>query len=100
MIRDHVAKSAGSFIEAAAMFHANGFRSSNLHVIDVVAIPQWLDDVIREAKDHQILNGLFSKIMIDTINLVLGEDLLQVLVKLSCGFEVVAEGLFNDHARP
>ena len=75
MIGNHVAKRAGGFIEAAAMLYANGFGGSDLHVIDVVAIPQRLDDVVGETKDHQILNGLFSKIMIDAVNLVLGEDL-------------------------
>src|ERR1700680_2243154 len=99
MIWNHVAKRAGSFIEAAAMFYANGFRGSDLHVIDVVAIPQRFNNVVGETEDHQILNGLFPKIMIDAVNLVLGENLFQVLVELSCGFEAVAEGVFNDHAR-
>jgi len=65
MIGNHVAKRAGSFIEAAAMLDANGFGGGNLYVVDVIAIPERLDDVVGKTEDHQVLNGFFAEGMID-----------------------------------
>ena len=100
VVGHHVAQRAGGFVKAAAMFDAHGFGGGDLHVIDVMAIPDRLDDAVRETEDHHVLDGLFAEIVIDAVDLVFGEDLLQILVELLGGFEVVAERLFDDDARP
>jgi hypothetical protein len=60
MIGNHVTQRAGGLVKTAAMLHAHSFRGGNLHVIDVVAIPQRLDDVVGETKHHQVLHRLFA----------------------------------------
>src|SRR5712664_1332581 len=75
MVGHHVAKGAGGFIEAAAMLDADGFRGGDLHVVDVVPIPQRLDDVVGEAKDQNVLDRFFAKVMVDAVDLILVEDL-------------------------
>src|SRR5256886_12292351 len=82
------------------MLDADGFRGGDLHVVDVIAVPQRLDDVVRKAKDHHVLDGLFAEIVVDAVDLVLRQNLLQFLVELFGGFQVMAKGLFDDHARP
>src|SRR6266850_2029900 len=100
MIRHHVAQGPGRFIETAAMLHTDGLRRRNLNVVYVVAVPQWLDDVVRKAEDHHVLYGLFAEIMIDAINLMFRKNLLQILVELLRRFQVVPERLFDDYACP
>ena len=78
MIGNHVAKCAGGFVKAAAMFDAHGFGGGDLHMVDVIAIPERLDDAVGEAEDHDVLDGLFAQIVIDAVDLVFGEDLLQI----------------------
>ena len=87
MVGNHVAKGAGGFVEAAAMFDADGFGGGDLHVVDVIAIPERLDDVVREAEDHQVLDGLFAEVVVDAVDLIFGEDLFQIFVELDRGGE-------------
>ena len=100
MVGNHVAKGAGGFVEAAAMLDANGFAGGDLHVVDVITIPKRLDDVVRKAKDHQVLDGLFAEVVVDAIDLIFSENLFQVVVQLDGGSEVMTEGLFDDDASP
>src|ERR1700730_12594205 len=100
MIRDHVAKSAGDFVKTAAVFDANGFCGGNLNVVDVVANPKGLNDVVGKAEDHNILDGFFSKIMIDAVNLFFRQDLFEILVELPGRFQIMAKMRFNDNASP
>ena len=69
MRRHHVAQRAGGIVEPAAMLDADGLRDRDLHVIDVIAVPQRLEDRIREAQDHDVLHGLFAEIMVDPVDL-------------------------------
>ena len=100
MIGNHVAQGAGSFVKAAAMFHAHSFGGGDLHVVHVIAIPQRLDNVVGKTEHHQVLNGFFSQVMIDAVNLIFREHLLEVLVELFRRFQVMAERFLDNDARP
>src|SRR5690348_12652162 len=100
MVRHHVLEGAGRFVKGAAMLDADGFGSGDLHMIDIGAIPKRLDHAVRETEDHQILDSLLAEVMVNAKNLLFGQYLLDVLVQLLRGFEVVAERLFDDHASP
>ena len=69
-------------------------------MIDVIAVPKRLDDVVGKAEDHDVLHGLFAEIVVDAVDLGLGQDLPQFLVELFRGRQVVAEGFFDNHANP
>jgi hypothetical protein len=75
-------------------------RRGDLDVIDEIAIPERLDDVVRKAEDQDVLHGLFAEVVVDAINLLFGQDFLQVLIELAGGIEVVAKGLFDDDTGP
>ncbi len=99
MVRDHVAQRAGLFIVSAALFDADLLAGGNLHAVDVAAIPDRLEDAVAESKYQNVLDGFFAQIVIDTIDLILVQDLLQCLVKLAGRIEIAAEGFF-DHEPP
>src|ERR1700687_1923755 len=75
MVGHHVAEGAGGFVKRAAMLDADRFRGVDLHVVDVVAIPERLDDVVGESKDQNVLDGFLAEIVVDAVNLIFGEDL-------------------------
>ena len=78
MIRNHVAQRPGSFVKPATVFDAHGFRRGNLHMIDIIAVPQRFNNIVGKAEDHQVLDRLFSKIVVNAVDLTLGEVLLQI----------------------
>ncbi len=100
MIGHHVAKRARSFVKAATVLDADGFGRGDLHVVDVVAVPERLDDVVGKAEDHDVLHGLFAEVMIDAVDLLFGQNLVQFLIQLLGRFEIVTKRLFDDNARP
>ncbi len=82
------------------MLDADRFCGGNLDVVNVVAVPERLDDVVGKAEDHDVLHGLFAEVVVDAVDLFFGKDLFKILVELFRGSQVVAERFFDDHARP
>lgn len=73
---------------------------THLHVSDEAARPQWLEDKIRKAQHGQVLDELFTEIMVDAKDLLLRQILLEVPVKLAVAFQVFTERLFDNDPRP
>ena len=69
MVLHHVAQGAGFFVVAGSGADAFRFAHSDLHVIDVLVVPNRLEDAVGEPDDHQILNGFFPQIVIDAEDL-------------------------------
>jgi len=70
VVRHHVAQGACGLIEPPRCSTPTVSAAVILHVVHIVAVPQWFDDVIREAKDHHVLDGLFAEIVVDAVDLV------------------------------
>ena len=68
--------------------------------MDVVTIPERLDKSVCEPKEHQIIHGLLSQIMIDADDIFFGKATVQNPVQCASRFEIVAERLFDDDTRP
>ncbi len=100
MIRHHVAQRPGRFIERAAMLDADGFRDRDLHVIDIIVVPQRFEEAVAEAKRHDVLDGLFAEIMIDSVDLILVQTCADLAIERVRRIQVVAERLLDDHSSP
>ena len=74
MVLNHVAQRAGCFVVTAPTAHANRLGICDLNVIDVLTIPERLENAVGKTKDQQILYRLFAEIVIDTINLTFVKD--------------------------
>ena len=70
MVRDHVPKGTGRIVIAAALFNAEIFRDSDLHMVDEIAVPDRLENAVAETKDQNVLHRFFAEIMVDAIDLV------------------------------
>ena len=69
VVRHHVAQRAGRVVELAAPLDADRLGDGDLHMVDVVAVPQRLEDAVGEAQHHDVLHRLLAEIMIDPIDL-------------------------------
>jgi hypothetical protein len=69
-------------------------------MIDVVPVPDRLEQPVGEAQHQNVLHRFLSEIMIDPIDLMLGEVFEQSLIETACRREVGAERLLDDDAPP
>ena len=100
VVGDHVAQRARGIKVSAAQFHAHGLRIRDLHMIDIAAVPDGLEDGVVEAEHHDVLHRLFAQVVIDAINLVFRQHRFDVPVQGLRRVQIVPERLFDDHPPP
>src|SRR5215467_13651149 len=69
MVRDHVPQCAGFFIETAAALDTDGLGNRDLNVVDMVAVPQRLEDAVGETQHQDVLDRFLAEKVIDPIDL-------------------------------
>ena len=74
MVLDDVAQGAGPLVEAAPLLDAEGLGHGDLHVVDVAAVPQRLEDGVGEAQRQHVLHRLLPEVVVDPVDLRLVED--------------------------
>ncbi len=77
VILDHVAQGAGAVVVAAAVLHADGLGDGDLHRVHVARVPYGLEQSVREAESQDVLDGLLAQVVVDAVDLRLGEVLPQ-----------------------
>src|SRR5438309_12119418 len=73
VIRNHVPQCPGIVKVSPALFHPDSFRVSDLNMIDIATVPDWLKNSIVELKDQDILYRLLAETMIHAIDLAFGQ---------------------------
>src|ERR1700688_3079538 len=81
---NHVPVGPGGVVERAAVFDRQSLWDINLNVLNVLAVPNGLEQTIGETKGQNILRRLLGQEMIDSKDLVLGEDLMHRRVEQFC----------------
>jgi len=69
-------------------------------MVDMVPVPQRLEDAVGKAQDHDVLHRLLAEEMVHPVDLILGQDLRQAGIERPRGFKVVAKRLFDDDPAP
>src|SRR6202521_4950910 len=82
------------------MLDADGFRHRDLHVIDITVVPQRFEEAVAEAKRHDVLDGFFAEIVIDSVDLILVQTRANLAIERVRRFQVVTERLLYDHSAP
>ena len=100
MVLEHVADHARLFEITRPVPHADLLGHRNLHILDVVAVPDRFEDRVGEPQDQDVLDGLLAQVVIDAIDLMLGKRAVQVAVERERGVQVDAERLLDDHPCP
>ncbi len=96
MVLDQVAQRAGGVVVARARADADVLGGRDLHVVDVGAVPERLEQRVREAQHQQVLDGLLAQVVVDAEDLLLAEDREHLAVQLQGGVQVGAERLLDD----
>ncbi len=98
MVLNHIADDAGLFIGLAASLDAEILGECDLHVLDVMAIPDRLEKCVRKTKVEDVLNRFLAQVMIDAEDVGLGDVLVQGGVERSRRRQIAAERLLDDDA--
>ena len=96
MVWHHVAQRAGRFVEPGAQLYADGFGDRDLHMVDVVAIPDRLEDPVGETQHHDVLDRFLAEEMIHSIDLRFRQHLEDAGVERAGRAQIGAERLFDD----
>src|SRR5215212_6199327 len=100
MICDHVAQGSSLFVITGTTADATSFSSGDLHVVDVVAIPDRLKHRVAKTKYEYVLNCIFAEVVIDAIDLILLEHFGNRSIQSLGRFEIAAKRLFDNDAAP
>ncbi len=99
MVFDDVARHPRLFVEAPATLDADLLGHGDLHVVDVLAAPDRLEEQVGEPQDEQILHRLLAEIVVDAKDLGLVEGRRDRIVERLGAREVVSERLLEHHPR-
>ena len=97
VVLDQIAQRAGLVVVAGAAADADVLGGGDLHLVDVVAVPQRLEHAVGEAKRQHVLDGLLAEVVVDAEDLGLVEHAQHARVELARLFERGAERLLDDH---
>src|SRR5262245_2256576 len=67
MILHHIAEGPCGFVVSGTTFHTEGFCCRNLHVIDVVCVPEWGENRVGKAKHKDVLRRFLAQEMINSV---------------------------------
>ena len=81
MILQDVAERTCLLIEGTTALYADRLRHSDLNVVNVAAVPDRLEDEVAETEDQDVPHRLFSKVMINAVDLTFAEDLANLAVQ-------------------
>ena len=96
VILHHVAERAGPLVIAAPSLDPDLLGDGDLHAVDVAAVPERFLHRVGEAEGEDVLHRLLAQIVIDTVDLRLGEAFGQKDVQIVGGVVVVPERLLAD----
>src|SRR6202012_3787021 len=82
------------------MTNAELLLDGDLDMVDMIAIPDRLENAVGKAQHQDVLYRFLAEIMVDPINLLLVHELLEFMVELLGRFQIGAEGLFDDEPPP
>src|SRR5581483_392303 len=88
------------FVISAALLDAQGFSHRDLDVVNVVAVPDRLEDAVAEAEGQNVLDRLLAEVMVNPVSLLFPEYFSDILIERAGRFVIAAERLFDDHAPP
>ena len=100
MILEHVAQKSGVFKIFRPMLDPDGLRHRDLDGINIVAVPDRLENKVRKAEHQNVLNGLLAEIMVDPVDLAFTQTVPQGAVKLLRALQVAPERFFDHHVAP
>src|SRR6185503_19176622 len=98
MVLHDVAHAAGLVVEPAAALDAEALRHRDLHALDVLPIPQRLEERVGEAEEEQVLDGVLAQIVIDVEHAGFVEAAMHGRVQSARRGQILTERLLDHDA--
>src|SRR3990172_2430026 len=98
MILDHVPDRTRLLVEIAPPLDADRFGHGDLDVVDVIAVPNRLEDSLAEPEDEEVLDGFLSQEVVDPVHLLSPEHRKNLPVERAGARKVAPERFFDDQA--
>src|SRR5262245_27548101 len=99
MVLHDVAQGPRLIVELAASLHAERLCHRDLHALDVLPIPDRLEERVRKAEEEQVLNRVLAQVVVDAEHAVFTEGGVDDRVQRAGRGEVVPEWLLDDDTR-
>ncbi len=100
VVLDDVACRADAVVVARAAADADVLGHRDLHVVDVVGVPDRLVQLVGEAQREDVLHRLLAEVVVDAEDRVGREGDLERGVQLTRRLQIAAERLLDDDATP
>ena len=100
VVLDDVACGTDAVIVSGTTGHADILGVGNLHMVDVIIVPNRLIHGVRETKRQNILHRLLTEIMIDTEHTRWVEHLGHHTIQLLSAGQIMPERFLDDHTTP
>ena len=98
MVLDHVPQGTGMVVIITAVADPQVLGHRDLHVIDVVPVPDRLENAVGKPKSQDVLNRFLAEVVIDAKNLGFIEEFAQAAIQSAGRIQIMAEGFFHDDA--
>ena len=92
----HVLEGARRLVEGHPVVDRERLGDVDLHVVDVIPIPDRLEEAVGEAEGQDVLRRFLTQEVVDAEDLVLVEDLVHGVVQRDGAGQVGAERLLHD----
>ena len=83
VVLDDVARGADAVVVAAAAAETDVLGHGDLHVVDVVRVPDRFEQLVGEPQRQDVLHGLLAQVVVDAEHRLLREDAVDHLVELA-----------------
>ena len=100
MVLYDVPERANRVVERTAILDTEVLGHRDLDGLDVLSVPERLEESVREPEVHDVLDRLLPEEVVDAEQALLGDDGGQAPVQLPRRRKVGAEGLLDDQPRP
>src|ERR1039458_20378 len=98
VVLDHVTDRPSVIVELPPPLDPELLRHCDLHTLDVIPIPDRLQEAVGEAKEQKIENGLFTKVVVDTKDSRFRKHEMKSGIQLLRRGEIVPERLLDNHS--
>jgi hypothetical protein len=100
MILHHIAYHPGLVVVSSACANAFVLRGGDLHMVDIVVIPDGLKTRIGKAEDEHVLHRFFPEVVINPVELLLADHLKELTIQGACRGFIISKRLFDDQPPP
>ncbi len=95
MVLDHVAQGARIVVVRGARAHPLGLGHGYLDVVDVMAVPDLLENTVAKAQDHEVADRFLAQIMVDAEDLAFVQILVQAVVDCPRALQIHTDRLLH-----